>query len=114
MSTSKSFQNQQAGFVSYRPNSPKLTSNSPTSISTNQNQTFTNLQSRGKQSSQVEPDHFATIRHENSLLREENKALKRELNLVKGEFLINQNISGNQTHSHEVNDLRETIKKEAG
>ena len=70
MSTSKSFQNQQGGYISYRPVSPKMTSNSPTSVSSNQNPVFSNLQQRAKQTSQVEPsDHFATIRHENTLLR---------------------------------------------
>lgn len=64
MSTSKSFQNQQ-GFTSYRPTSPKLTSNSPTAITSNlsggQAQSFMNMQ-RGKQNSHFDTDHFATIR----------------------------------------------------
>lgn len=34
--------------------------------------------------------------------------------MMKGQIFINQAGSGNQNHSHEVNDLRETIKKEAG
>jgi hypothetical protein len=49
MSTSKSFQNQQ-GFTSYRPHSPKLTSNSPTSNNTNQNHSYIPAQARGKHS----------------------------------------------------------------
>lgn len=77
MSTSKNFQNH-PNFVPYRPNSPKMTAQSPTSGGTSQNQTYTGVPHlRTKQNSQVEGDHFATIKHENSLLREENKALKR-------------------------------------
>lgn len=68
MSTSKSFQNQQ-GFISYRPNSPKLNSNSPTSVQTNQNHTFVPMQARGKQNSNGDFDHFASIRHENTMLK---------------------------------------------
>jgi|JI10StandDraft_1071094.scaffolds.fasta_scaffold512089_1 hypothetical protein len=52
MSASKSFQTQQ-GFVPYRPISPKLTTHTPTSGNSNQNQTYMSLQQRGKQNSQV-------------------------------------------------------------
>lgn len=65
MSTSKNYQNQQS-FIPYRPNSPKLTSHSPTSINTNQNQTYSGIlhrEQRVKQNSQVEPDNFATMKH---------------------------------------------------
>jgi hypothetical protein len=52
MSTSKSFQTLQS-FAPYRPNSPKLTTHTPTSGNYNQTQTLISLQQRGKQVSQV-------------------------------------------------------------
>ena len=69
MSTSKNYQNQQS-FVPYRPNSPKMTTHTPTSLNSNQNQTYTGMQQRAKQNSHVEGENFATMKHENNLLKE--------------------------------------------
>ena len=97
--------------LSNRPLSPKL---NPSSNITpySQHSLSTNL-SHYSHKNHYESDQISMIHKENSVLREENQALKRQLIFMKKEGMIGSN-SSNQQNSKEMNDMRETIKKEAG
>ena len=88
-----------------RMNSPKAAQTNPPSSnpSTNMIQSIGGPKNKSTHASHYDPDQINFIHKENSLLRQENRALRRELNLVKGEteHLLEQNPEGS-----EINDLR--------